>query len=160
MSYPQTVRSWRRTTPPYPLSIVQSTENLPETLGAHDVVIRIHTVSLNYRDVAMLREGAYPAPVDAGGICASDAAGEVVALGSEATKFDIGDRVAPTIGQPASTDKENEIDSTTLGGDGPGVLTEYAVFNEEYLVRLPSHLSWKEVSVCLKSQENKLLIDL
>ena len=149
MSYPKTVRSWRRTTPPYPLSVVQSTETLPQTLGPRDVVIRIHAVSLNYRDVAMLREGAYPAPVDASGISASDAAGEVVALGREAAKFKMGDRVAPTIGQPAPTGKEHEIDSTTLGGDGPGVLTEYAVFNEEYLVKLPSHLSWKEVSIRL-----------
>lgn len=160
MSYPKTVRSWRRTKLPYPLSIVQSTENLPGTLGAHDVVIRIHAISLNYRDVAMLREGAYPAPVDAGGICASDAAGEVVALGSEATRFNIGDRVAPTISQPAPAGEGNEIDSTTLGGDGPGVLTEYAVFNEEYLVRLPSHLSWKEVKVCLKGEGKKSLTDL
>jgi NADPH:quinone reductase-like Zn-dependent oxidoreductase len=160
MSYPKTVRSWRRTTPPYPLSTVQSTETLPENLGAHDVVIRIHTVSLNYRDIAMLREDGYPAPVDAGGICASDAAGEIVALGSQATKFDMGDRVAPTIGQPAPLGQEHEIDSTTLGGDGPGVLTEYAVFNEEYLVKLPSHLSWKEVRVCIKCWKTKWLIFL
>ena len=151
MSYPRTARSWRRTTPPYPLSIVQSTETLPETLGASDVVIRIHAVSLNYRDLALLREGGYPAPVDAGGICASDAAGEVVALGSEATKFRIGDRVAPTINQPARTGEGHEIGSTVLGGDGAGVLTEYAVFNKEYLVKLPSHLSWKEVNVCIGS---------
>jgi NADPH:quinone reductase-like Zn-dependent oxidoreductase len=159
MSYPKTVRSWRRTTPPYPLSVVQSSETLPETLGPHDVVIRIKAVSLNYRDIAMLREGAYPALIDAGGISASDAAGEVVALGPEAVKFEIGDRVAPTIGQPAPPGKEHDIDSTTLGGDGPGVLTEYAVFNEDYLVKLPSHLSWKEVSVCLKSCERRLLMD-
>lgn len=49
MTYPRTIRSWRRTAPPYPLSIVQSTETLPETLGPHNVVIRIHVVSLNYR---------------------------------------------------------------------------------------------------------------
>lgn len=159
MSYPKTVHSWRRTTPPYPLSVVQSSETLPETLGPHDVVIRIKAVSLNYRDIAMLREGAYPALIDAGGISASDAAGEVVALGPEAVKFEIGDRVAPTIVQPAPPGKEHDIDSTTLGGDGPGVLTEYAVFNEDYLVKLPSHLSWKEVSVCLKSCERRLLMD-
>jgi len=149
MSYPKTVRSWRRTTPPHPLSVVQSTESLPETLGAHDVAIRIHAVSLNYRDVAMLRKGGYPAPVEAGGISASDAAGEIVALGPEVTRLSIGDHVAPTIGQPAPTGKEREIESTTLGGDGPGVLTEYAVFNDEYLVKIPSHLSWKEVSICM-----------
>lgn len=150
MSYPRTVRSWRRTTPPYPLSITQSTETLPDVLGAHDVVLRIHAVSLNYRDVAMLREGGYPAPVDTGGICASDAAGEIVALGSEATKFRIGDRVAPTIDLEALTGNERDVDATVLGGDGPGVLTEFTVFNEKYLVQLPDHLSWEEVHAALE----------
>ncbi|KAF2627420.1 NAD(P)-binding protein [Macroventuria anomochaeta] len=146
MSYPRTARSWRRTALPYPLSIVPSTETLPEILGPHDVVIRIHAVSLNYRDVAMLREGGYPVPVDAGGICASDASAEVVALGPEASRFKIGDIVAPTIDLEALTGEERDIDSTALGGNGPGVLTEYAVFEDKYLVKLPSHLSWEEAS--------------
>ena len=128
------------------MSIVQSIETLPETVGPYDVVLRIHAVSLNYRDVAMLREGGHPVPVDASGICASDAAAEVVALGAEASKFKIGDRVAPTIDLEALTGGERDIDSTVLGGNGPGVLTEYAVFEEKYLVKLPGHLSWEEVS--------------
>jgi hypothetical protein len=94
----------------------------------------------------MLHEGKYPVPVEAGGICASDAAGEVVALGSEVIKFKIGDRVAPTIDLEALTSDDRDIDSTVLGGNGPGVLTEYTVFEEQYLVKLPDHLSWEEVS--------------
>lgn len=128
------------------MSIVLSTESLPETLGPHEVMIRIHAVSLNYRDVAMLREGAYPAPVEAGGICASDAAAEIVAQGSGASKFKIGDRVAPTIDLEALTGKERDIDAHVLGGNGPGVFTEYAVFQEKHLVKLPDHLSWEEAS--------------
>ncbi len=132
---------------PYPLSITCSNETLLENLGPHDVVIRIHAVSLNYRDVAMLREGDYPIPVDAGGICASDAAAEIVASGSEVSKFQIGDRVAPTVDLQALTGEEHDIDAVALGGNGPGVLAEYAVFEEKYLVKLPDHLSWEEVRV-------------
>jgi NADPH:quinone reductase-like Zn-dependent oxidoreductase len=109
MTYPNTYHAWRRTALPYPLSIVRTEESLPDTLDAHDVLIRIHAVSLNYRDVAMLREGDYPVPVEDGGVSASDCA-------------------------------------LTLGGGGPGVLREYAVFEEKYLVKLPEHLPWEEVS--------------
>ncbi|KAH6642008.1 hypothetical protein C7974DRAFT_93634 [Boeremia exigua] len=146
MSYPKSTRSWRRTTTPYPLSIALSTDTLPETLGPHDVVLRIHAVSLNYRDVAMLREGAYPLPVAIGGICASDAAAEVVAVGSKISKFQIGDHVAPTIDLTTLTGEERDARPFALGGDGPGVLTEYAIFEEKHLVKLPSSLSWEEAS--------------
>jgi NADPH:quinone reductase-like Zn-dependent oxidoreductase len=50
MSYPKTYRAWRRGAKPYPLKLVLSTEALPDTLSANDVLIRIHAVSLNYRD--------------------------------------------------------------------------------------------------------------
>jgi D-arabinose 1-dehydrogenase-like Zn-dependent alcohol dehydrogenase len=146
MAYPKTTRSWRRTASPYPLSIVLSKETLPGKLGPQDVVIRIHAVSLNYRDVAMLREGGYPVLVETGGICASDCAAEVVAVGAKASKFKIGDRVAPTVDLENLTGEERDTDPVALGGNGPGVLREYAVFEEKFLVKLPNHLSWEEVS--------------
>lgn len=145
MSYPKTYQSWRRTAPPYPLHIVAATETLPDKLGALDVLIRIHAVSLNYRDVAMLQEHAYPVPVDAGGISASDCAAEVVAIGESVRKFSIGDRVAPTIDLMSLTGDEQDVQPIALGGIGPGVLREYAIFEEKVLVRLPQHLSWEEV---------------
>jgi hypothetical protein len=37
-----------------------------------------------------------------------------------------------------------------LGGNGPGVLREFAVFEDKFLVKLPQHLSWEEVSRVLR----------
>ncbi|KAF1847015.1 NAD(P)-binding protein [Cucurbitaria berberidis CBS 394.84] len=147
MSYPNTYRAWRRTIPPYPLQIVSSNETLPEQLGELDVLIRIHAVSLNYRDVGMLRENGYPVPVEAGGISASDCAAEVVAIGSAVRGFVIGDHVAPTVDLLNLTGDERTMEQIALGGDGPGTLREYAVFEEKVLVKLPKHLSWEEASI-------------
>ncbi|KAK7424416.1 hypothetical protein QQX98_000381 [Neonectria punicea] len=146
MAYPRTCRSFRRTEPPYPLTVAPSTETLPETLGLHDVVIRIHAVSLNFRDVAMLHEGRYPAPAEARGIPASDCAAEVVAVGDEVRDFKTGDHVAPVFNPTNLDGTERDIDAVALGGDGPGVLTEFAVFEDKFLVKLPQHLSWEEGS--------------
>jgi NADPH:quinone reductase-like Zn-dependent oxidoreductase len=153
MSYPKSYRAWRRTPQPYPLRIVQSKEEtLPEKLGASDVLIRIHAVSLNYRDIAMLREGGYPVPVEPEGIPASDCAAEVVAVGSDVKKFSIGDHVAPTFDLVNLTGKERTPQMNALGGDHPGTLREYAIYEEKVLVKLPQHLSWEEVrlSFCCK----------
>ncbi|RSL71785.1 hypothetical protein CEP53_001360 [Fusarium sp. AF-6] len=146
MAYPRTCRSFRRTEPPYPLTIAPSTETLPETLGPRDVVIRIHAVSLNFRDVAMLHEGRYPAPAEVRGIPASDCAAEVVAVGDEVEQFKIGDHVAPIFNLTNLDGTERDSDAVALGGDGPGVLREFAVFEDKFLVKLPQHLSWEEAS--------------
>lgn len=150
MAYPRTCRSFRRTEPPYPLAVVPSTETLPETLGPRDVVIRIHAVSLNFRDVAMLHEGRYPAPAEPRGISASDCAAEVVAVGHEVNQFKIGDHVAPVFNMTNLDGTERDSDAVALGGDGPGVLREFAVFEDKFLVKLPQHLSWEEVSRVLR----------
>lgn len=157
MAYPKTCLSFRRTTTPYPQSIVLTTETLPETLGAHDVLIRVHAVSLNYRDVAMLQEGRYPVPVESGGVSASDCAAEVVAIGSEVKEVAIGDHVAPTPNLALLTGNERDADATTLGGNGPGLLREYAIFEDKYLVRLPRHLSWEEVGNQSTTQKSYFL---
>jgi NADPH:quinone reductase-like Zn-dependent oxidoreductase len=145
MAYPKTYHAWRRSTTPYPLSLVLSTETLPDKLGAKDVLIRIHAVSLNYRDVAMLQEGAYPVPVEDGGVTGNDCAAEVIAIGDQVTKFVIGDHVAATNNLLSLTGDERSMDELALGGNSPGTLRQYAIFKEEVLVRLPAHLSWEEV---------------
>lgn len=144
MSYPRTSRAFRRSMAPYPLTIEPSTKTLPESLGPHDVVIRMHAVSLNFRDVAMLQEGRYPGGAVAGGIPTSDCAAEVVAGGSE-VKFEVGDHVAVNQHMTNLTGNERDESFIALGGDVDGVLTEYAVFEEKYLVKLPGHLTWEEV---------------
>jgi NADPH:quinone reductase-like Zn-dependent oxidoreductase len=145
MVYPKSYRAWRRSTTPFPRTLVLSSETLPDKLGAKDVLIRIQAVSLNYRDWAMLNENKYPVPVEDGGVSASDCAAEVVAIGSEVSKFSLGDHVAPTVDLLNLTGDERQMEDIALGGNGPGTLREYAIFEEKVLVKLPSHLSWEEV---------------
>lgn len=166
MSYPKTYRAIRRTAKPYPLAIEITNETIPKSLGPNDVVIRIHAASLNYRDVAMLHEGKwvlssfrlsfslgfypdkhhrYPVPVIDHGIEGSCCAAEIVAMGSAVERFTIGDRVTVTTNLNLLTGDERDAEVQALGGDVPGVLREYAVFEEKHLVLLPPHLSWEEV---------------
>ncbi|KAF2272011.1 NAD(P)-binding protein [Westerdykella ornata] len=143
---PSTTRTYRRTAPPYPLTIVPSTEPLPQSLDPHSLLLRIHAVSLNYRDIAMLQENGYPVPVLAGGIPASDCAAEVVAVGEKVSKFQVGDRVAPTFDLACLTGEERGLEMRALGGEVEGVLREWVVLEEEVLVRLPGGVSWEEAS--------------
>jgi NADPH:quinone reductase-like Zn-dependent oxidoreductase len=143
MAIPETYKTYRRTTGATPISVVQSSETTPKTLGANDVLVKIHSVSLNFRDVAILN-GLYPVPVLDKGIPGSDAAAEVVAVGSAVQKFKAGDHVSPNFFVNYLTGKEDEV-LQGLGGDVEGVLSEYAVFAENLLVRLPDYLSWDEV---------------
>lgn len=145
MALPKTYRAFRRTDGELPRNVRLSEETLPETLNANDVLIKIHAVSLNYRDVAMLH-GKYHVPVQDRGIAASDCAAEVVAFGSAVQDFTPGDRVSPIFNLSSITGVEDEA-SVALGGDAAGVLREYAVFDAKDLVRLPEYLSWEEVSI-------------
>ena len=98
-------------------------------LGPHDVLVRVRAVSLNYRDVVMLR-GRYPVDMLAGGIAASDAPGDRVS-----PTFDFGELGGDAVGAGLAA----------LGGNIDGVLREYAVWEDRSLVHLPAHLSWDEV---------------
>lgn len=145
MSIPTTTKAYRRTEGDLPRTIVQTTETLPrpDELGPHDVLIKVHTVSLNYRDVAMLN-GLYPVPCEDRGIPCSDCAAEVIAIGTSVQDFALGDRVAPIFDVTNFTGLEDES-HRGLGGDVAGVLREYAVFEDKVLVKLPEYLTWEEV---------------
>lgn len=80
---------------------------MPPSLTPTQVLLRIHAVALNYRDVAMLQQ-TYPAQVLDRGIPASDCAGEIVALAEKVTEFKVGDRAAPC------------FDLASLTGEGVG----------------------------------------
>ncbi|KAB2579638.1 Zinc-type alcohol dehydrogenase-like protein, partial [Lasiodiplodia theobromae] len=144
MARPTTYQAYRRTTGPLPLTIEKVTENIPSSLDADEVLIRIHAVSLNFRDVAML-DGRYPLPFMERGIPASDCAAEVVEIGSGVTDFKVGDRVINTIDLNNTTDEDEET-PLALGGEVEGVLSQFAVFKEKHLLHMPAHLSWEEVS--------------
>ncbi len=109
------------------------------------VLVRIHAVSLNYRDlmVATGRYGQASMPADL--VPASDGAGEVVEVGPEVDRLRVGDRVAGIFMQTwlggELTPRDN---ASALGGAIHGVLAEYRLFDQEGLVHLPEHLSYEE----------------
>lgn len=90
--------------------------------------------------------GRYPMPTTDGAISASDCSAEVVAIGSQVCDFKIGDRVAPTMNLADPLGKSRNGDYSKILGSEVGVLSEYAVFEGEVLVRLPEHLEWEEAS--------------
>ena len=114
-------------------------------LRRDEVRVRIRAVALNYRDLVVARGSGQPAgePI----IVASDAAGEVVEVGPEVTRWRVGDRVigsffpdwidgAPTPARVAGA----------LGGSLDGVLAEERVLPEQAWVRAPAHLDFAEAA--------------
>jgi NADPH:quinone reductase-like Zn-dependent oxidoreductase len=120
-------------------------EPLP-TLGRHDVLVRVHAASLNYRDQAIL-DGEYGGPTQPNGVPLSDGAGEVVAVGDGVTRAKVGDRVAASchphwIGGPPRP--EYQLDS--LGMTSDGMLAEHILLHENALVHLPAYMSYIEAA--------------
>ena len=120
-------------------------ESLPSP-GRHEVLIRVHAASLNYRDTALLR-GEYPGNARKNIVPLSDGAGEVVAVGPDVTRVKAGDRVAVSCftdwtGGPFL----HEFRGTAAGFGIDGLLSEYAVFHERGLVHIPKYLSYIEAA--------------
>ena len=113
---------------------------------AGQAIVRVRAVSLNYRDLVVVK-GLYsrklPLPLT---IC-SDCAGEVISVGAGVTRVAPGDRVAALF-MPGWIDGEvNEAKAkTALGAAAPGVLAEQVAFDEEALVKIPGHLSFEEAA--------------
>ncbi|KAL7621980.1 hypothetical protein AAE478_007481 [Parahypoxylon ruwenzoriense] len=114
-------------------------EALPLPLNPTSVLIKVHAVSLNYRD-ANIANGGNPWPVLPNGILCNDAAGEIIAVGEKVTTLAVGDRVSPV------TDTEyisgRELGRSWLAADEDGVLTDYLVFDANKLCKLPAYLDW------------------
>jgi NADPH:quinone reductase-like Zn-dependent oxidoreductase len=109
-----------------------------------EVLVRVHAVSLNFRDLAMLR-GRYPRKCVPGLIPVSDAAGEIVAIGEGVEAFKVGDRVIGAFhprwfgGEMPAT-----IARDSYGAESDGWLCELKAISQEAVVRLPDALSYEE----------------
>lgn len=143
MSLPASTRAYRRTEDGKSIELV--TEALPKTLGPNEVLLKIHAVSLNFRDIAMI-SGRYPVEVIDKGVPCSDAAATVVAAGSSVTSFKKDDYVTPSFQLGVVTGQEKHVKAAALGGDADGVLREYAVYEQQYLTKVPQYLSYEEGS--------------
>ncbi|KII83921.1 hypothetical protein PLICRDRAFT_46689 [Plicaturopsis crispa FD-325 SS-3] len=116
---------------------------------ANEVLVKIHAVSLNYRDL-IIAKGTYPMPAKTNVIPTSDAAGEIVELGSDlaaAGKWATGDRVCANFAlDHVHGDTTEAIKKTALGAPVDGVLAEYRTFPVHSLVKIPDQLSYEEAS--------------
>jgi NADPH:quinone reductase-like Zn-dependent oxidoreductase len=110
-------------------------------LGPSDVRVRVRAVSLNFRDLNLARAAKKrKAPV----VPASDGAGEVIEIGAQVTRYQVGDRVAaaffPTWQAGELSDDHH---ANALGGTRDGMLAEQVVLPESAWVRLPARLSFE-----------------
>lgn len=117
--------------------------------GPNEVLVRVNAVSLNFRDKIIIEGGmgnGMPMPFTPG----SDMAGVVEAIGPSTTRFSRGERVISSFnanwidGKLNNNAKNPHYD--TLGYALQGVLAEYVVMSEEWLVKAPQTLTDAEAS--------------
>jgi NADPH:quinone reductase-like Zn-dependent oxidoreductase len=110
------------------------------------VLIKIHAVSLNYRDLMMVK-GFYNPKMALPRIPCSDGAGEVAAIGEGVNRVQVGDRVCGIFMQRwLEGQLTAEKSKAALGGDVDGMLAEHVLLDEDGVVRFPEHLSYEEAS--------------
>jgi NADPH2:quinone reductase len=122
MSLPQTMTAIAAPIPGGPKALVAETRPLPEPRSG-EILVRVHAAGVNRPDI-MQREGRYPPPPGAPKVLGLEIAGEVAALGPEATRFAVGD---PVVGLVAG-----------------GGYAEYAAVHETNALPLPSGFTMVE----------------
>jgi NADPH:quinone reductase-like Zn-dependent oxidoreductase len=115
------------------------------TVGAGEVLIRVHAVSINRRDLGV-RDFSYPVAPDADRFTPlSDAAGEVVAVGAGVTRFAVGDRVSSTF-FPGWPDGRITLPAmfSALGVGGLGAFADHIALPESGVAPIPDGWSFEE----------------
>jgi NADPH:quinone reductase-like Zn-dependent oxidoreductase len=117
------------------------------TPGPGQVRLRVHAVSLNYRDLAIAL-GFYGGPVKPGLVPVSDGAGVIDAVGPGVTRWKVGDRVTSTYFPSWVAGAKREQDTASQPGaySNDGLLAEQVVLAEGAVVRAPEHLDLVEAS--------------
>ncbi|GME48815.1 Zinc-type alcohol dehydrogenase-like protein [Neofusicoccum parvum] len=125
-------------------------EDIP-TISNREVLIRVRAVALNYRDFAV-STGTYPFPIKDNVVPCSDAAGEIVEVGSAVIKKLVkGDTVIGTF-DPTNLYGQQKDWYNGQGANVDGVLRQYIVLPAEAVVKVPtpsplSHAQWASL-VC------------
>lgn len=114
--------------------------------GAGQVLMKVHATSLNYRDHAIVSGHYIGGAVRRDTIPLSDGAGEVVEIGDNVNRFNVGDRVIGNFFQGWLDGIPNPASMNALGSPADGMLAEYVVLDQEGVVACPAHLSYEEAA--------------
>jgi NADPH:quinone reductase-like Zn-dependent oxidoreductase len=131
----------------YGIDALSITERTVPSPSSHQVLVRLEAVSLNYRDLLIVKGvGRWRPP--AGRIPLSDGVGTIVETGSQVQNLTLNDRVAglffPNWKEGAVTSEKTR---DPLGGPTrDGVLQEYIVFDEDQVVKVPTYLTPAEAA--------------
>lgn len=157
------VQQW--VTPLEGLNSLRQTEAPMPVPGPDEVLVEVHAVSLNYRDVEggcpLLRraeacgltgtvtKGEYKhhrtADQNATIVPCSDMCGVITQIGSGVTQWAVGDRVLSTFAPEHQTGQITEkMLAGSIGLPNNGVLTTHRVFPAHGLVKAPSYMSDEE----------------
>lgn len=117
------------------------TEPIP-TARPHELLVKVKSVSLNFRDIA-IATSKYPpaAPLKENVVPCSDMAGEVVALGEDVdpSLWRIGDAIVSPNDQTLMYGVVQDM-LHALGGPIDGVLSEYVVVPAYSAIKIPASL--------------------
>jgi len=114
--------------------------------GEAQVLVKLRTWSLNYRDLLVVK-GIYHPKLPLPFTPLSDGVGQVVAVGAGVTRVQPGERVAGLFMQKWINGAVTEAKAkTALGAAIPGVAAEYVVFDAEGVVPVPAHLTDEEAA--------------
>ncbi|KAL3451442.1 zinc-binding dehydrogenase [Aspergillus insuetus] len=143
---PKTTKQWTVEGFEGPLSLKFSEVPVP-SLKDNEVLVQIKGATLNPRDL-LITKGQYPWTVKPSIIPGSDGAGIVLATGPSVTRFSPGDRVITMLNQKhisGSLTRDIALDYGT-GASIDGTFRQIGAFDEQALVRMPSHLSFVQAA--------------
>ncbi|OBZ90175.1 hypothetical protein A0J61_01763 [Choanephora cucurbitarum] len=145
-SLPKTQTVYRIVEPIGLEGLKKTEEPLSSDIGNNEVLVKIKSVSLNFRDLLILN-GKYSFGIKKSVVPCSDGAGEVVAVGRDVRGLQVGDRVTSNFGLDHLYGPLTNFEAT-LGGGTDGTLCQYKVFPQEGLNKLPkdSHLTDDEAA--------------
>ena len=138
------MRAWQFSS--FGIDSLEFVERPTPAAGPGEVLVAVRAISLNFRDLLMIK-GLYNPRMALPRIPCSDGAGEVIDIGPGVTRWQRGDRVAGIVAQNwLDGPLTRERTKGALGGDIDGVLTDFIVLKETGLVEVPAHLSYQEAA--------------
>lgn len=123
-----------------------SNEPIPQP-KAHEVVLEVRAVTLNYRDL-VIANGGYPFPVKDNCVPLSDGAGIITAVGENAEGFNKGDYAIANFDISHLHDRVQPDWEHGLGGPIDGMLRQYVALPAAAMVQIPksTKLSWSQLA--------------